>query len=140
MKVEISKNKTGNETKNAQSTLADINAQIEVLNQQRLALVEPQKARYVELRAELQAMETTIRELDPSWRPEISKAKCEVKISEVLKAKGQPMSAEEIVQAVKGQFNSWKTKNTLKKKSEGEKAVFAVSVDGKYSLKPTSTV
>jgi len=41
---------------------------------------------------------------------------------------------EEIVAAVGDAFTPWKTKNTLKKKSQGAKAVFTL-VDGKYSLK-----
>jgi hypothetical protein len=130
----ISKNQTGTGTKNAQTALAEINAQIAVLTQQRVTLAEPLKGRYGELRTELLEMETQIRELDPTWKPEPAKAKAETKISEILTAKGQPMTPEEIVAAVGDLFTPWKVKNTLKKKSTGAKAVFTVA-DGKYVVK-----
>jgi hypothetical protein len=133
----ISKNKTGNGNQNAQSALAEINAQIEALTKQRVTLAEPLKGRYGELRAELLEMETQIRELDPTWKAEPMKAKAETKIAEILTAKGQPMTADEIVAAVGDVFTPWKVKNTLKKKSTGAKAVFALN-DGRYSLKPVA--
>lgn len=133
MKTE-SKIKTGNETKSATAALAQINAEIEALNQKRIGLSEPLKARYAELRTELLAMETEIRSLDADWKAEPLKPKAETKIAEVITAHGSPMSAEEIVAAVAGVFNSWKTKNVLKKRSTGPKAVFTVN-DGRYSLK-----
>ncbi len=123
---------TGN---NATAALAKINAQIEALKQQRVGLAQPLKDRYAELRGELLTLETEVRELDPTWKPEPMKAKAESKITEILAAKGQPMSAEEIVAAVGDLFTPWKVKNTLKKKSQGAKAVFAVK-DGKFTLKP----
>ena len=122
---------TGN---NATAALAKINAQIEALQQQRVGLAQPLKDRYAELRGELLTLETEVRELDPTWKPEPMKAKAESKITEILTAKGQPMSAEEIVAAVGDLFTPWKVKNTLKKKSQGAKAVFAVK-DGKYGVR-----
>lgn len=86
------------------------------------------------MRGELMALETEVRELDPSWKPEPMKGKAETRIAEILNAKRQPMTPEEIVQAVGDAFTPWKVKNTLKKKSQGAKAVFTVN-DGKYSLK-----
>jgi hypothetical protein len=126
--------KTGNGNKTATAALADINSQIEALKQQRIGLAEPLKARYLELVGELQAVETEARELDPTWKPANLRPKADDKITEVLKANGQPMSAEEIVAAVGGVFSPWKTKNTLKKKSTGPKAVFTFA-DGKYAVK-----
>ena len=57
------------------------------------------------------------------------------KIAEILTAHGTPMAVEEIVYAVGDVFTPWKTKNTLKKKRTGAKAVFTVT-DGKYTVKP----
>jgi hypothetical protein len=133
MKTE-SKNKTGNGTKTAQAALADINAQIEALSQQRIALAQPLKDRYAEMRGELMALETEVRELDPSWKPEPMKAKAETRITEILTARGQPMTTEEIIAAVGDAYTPWKVKNTLKKRSTGAKAVFTLA-DGKYSVK-----
>jgi hypothetical protein len=129
-----SKNKTGNGTKTAQAALADINAQIEALSQQRIALAQPLKDRYAEMRGELMALETEVRELDPSWKPEPMKAKAETRITEILTARGQPMTTEEIIAAVGDAYTPWKVKNTLKKRSTGAKAVFTLA-DGKYSVK-----
>ena len=127
--------KTG--TKNAQSALADINAQIAELQQKRVTLAEPLKAHYSELRTELNDVEAEIRQLDPVWKPEPMKAKAETKIAEILTAHGAPMAAEEIIQAVGNVFTPWKVKNTLKKKSTGAKAVFTFA-DGKYAVKATA--
>jgi hypothetical protein len=124
--------KTG--TKTATAALAEINAEIEALNQKRIGLAEPLKSRYAEARKELADMETEIRSLDGNWRPEPMKPKAETKIAEVIAAHGSPMTADEIVAAVAGVLNSWKTKSVLKKRSAGPKAIF-VLVDGKYSLK-----
>lgn len=114
--------------------MADINAQIEALSQQRIALAQPLKDRYAEMRAELMALETEVRELDPSWKPEPMKAKAETRITEILTAKGQPMTPEEIIAAVGDAYTPWKIKNVLKKRSTGAKAVFTLA-DGKYSVK-----
>ena len=133
MKTET-KSKTGNETKNAQAALSEINAQIQALSQQRVALAQPLKDRYAEMRGELVALETEIRSLDGNWKPEPMKPKAETKIAEILTAKGQPMAADEIIAAVGDMFTPWKVKNILKKRSTGAKAVFPL-VDGKYSLK-----
>lgn len=130
----ISKDKTGNGNKNAQTALAEINAQIEALNQQRVALAQPLKDRYAEMRGELVALETEIRSLDVEWKPEPMKPKTETKITEILTAHGAPMTPEEIVQAVAGAFTPWKVKNILKKKSSGAKALFTLA-DGKYAVK-----
>jgi hypothetical protein len=126
--------KTGNGHKNAQTALADINAKIVELQQQRIGLAQPLKDRYAELRGELLETETQIRDLDPAWKPAPLKPRADEKIREILIANGGPMSAEEIVKAVGGVFSPWKTKNVLKKRSTGAKAIFAL-VDGKYSLK-----
>lgn len=135
MKTESKKTGNGNGNKNAQAALAEINAQILELQQQRVTLAQPLKTRYAEMRGELMALETEVRELDPAWKPEPMKAKPETKIAEILTAKGQPMSVEEIVAAVGDAFSPWKIKNVLKKRSQGAKAVFAVN-DGKYTVKP----
>jgi hypothetical protein len=124
--------KTGN--KNAQSALADINNRIAELQQQRVGLAEPLKIRYAEMRGELSALETEIRSLDAAWKPAPLKPRADDKIREIITAHGKPMSAEEIVKAVGDVFTPWKVRNTLKKKSTGAKAIFAL-VDGKYSLK-----
>ncbi len=131
------KTDTKNKNKNATAALADINAQIEALNQKRIGLAEPLKARYAELRTELADMETEIRQLDPVWKPEPTKPKAETTIAEILTAHGSPMAAEEIIQAVGNVFTPWKVKNTLKKKSTGAKAVFTFA-DGKYTVKATA--
>ena len=124
--------KTG--TKTATAALAQINAEIEALNQKRIGLAEPLKIRYAELRDELTEVATEITSLDNNWKPEPMKPKAETKIAEVITAHGSPMTADEIVAAVSGVFNSWKTKSVLKKRSTGPKAVFTL-VDGRYSLK-----
>ena len=54
--------KTG--TKTATAALAQINAEIEALKQQRIGLAEPLKIRFAELRTELAEMETEIRSLE----------------------------------------------------------------------------
>jgi hypothetical protein len=131
-----SQNRTGNGNKNAQSALAELNAQIEALTKQRVTLAEPLKGRYGELRSELMALETEIRGLDGDWKPEPMKAKAETKITELLSSKG-PMTPEEIVAAVGDAFTPWKVKNTLKKRSTGAKAVFTLA-DGKYAVKATA--
>jgi hypothetical protein len=126
------KTKTG--TKDATAALAEINAQLEVLNQQRIGLAQTLKDRYAEMRGELVTLETEIRSLDANWKPASLRPKAEEKIAEVITAHGSPMTIEEISQAVNGAFSSWKLKATLKKKSSGPKAVFSVN-DGKYALK-----
>jgi hypothetical protein len=128
------KSKTGNGPQNAQSALAEINAEIEALHLKRIALAEPMKSRYAELRKELADMVTEIRSLDESWSPEPMKPKAEAKIAEVITAHGSPMTADEIVAAVADVFGSWKTKSVLKKRSTGPKALFTLA-DGRYSLK-----
>ena len=129
----ISQNKTGNGN-NATAALAKINAQIEALQQQRVGLAQPLKDRYAELRGELLTLETEVRELDPSWKPEPLKPKAETKIMEILSAKGQPMTPEEIIAAVGDAYTPRKIKNVLKKRSTGPKAVFTLA-DGKYAVK-----
>src|SRR5262245_36520555 len=112
--------KTGNI--NAQVVLAEINAQIETLNQKRVALAEPLKDRYAVIRGQLVALYTEIRSIDVEWKPEPMKPKAETKITEILTANRQPMSAEDIVKAVGDLFTPGKVKSTLKKKSTGAKA------------------
>ena len=126
--------KTGNGTKTATAALAEINAQIEELKQQRIGLSGPLKIRYSELRKELADMATEISSLDSNWRPEPMKPKAENRIVETISAHGSPMTADEIVQAVGGVFSPWKIKSVLKKRSTGAKAIFAL-VDGKFGLK-----
>jgi hypothetical protein len=126
--------KTGNGHKNAQSALADINNRIAELQQQRVALAEPLKGRHNELRGELLALETEIRNLDGNWKPASLRPRADDKIMEVLTVHDSPMTAEEIIQAVGNAFSPWKVKNTLKKRSTGSKAVFTVN-DGRYSVK-----
>jgi|SRR6185312_9089331 len=124
-------------TRNAQSALAELNAQIAELQSRRVTLAEPLKIRHAEMRVELVDMETQIRELDPTWKPEPAKPKAETKIAEIITANGSPMSMDEIVAAVGNLFTSWKVKTTLKKKSIGAKAVFTLA-DGKYTVKATT--
>ena len=128
------RNKTGNGHKNATSQLADINAQIESLKQQRIGLSLPLQNRHAELRGELLALEAEIRELDPTWKPASLRPKAETKIAEVITANGQPMTLEQIVQQVGTVFSPWKIKNVLKKRSSGPKPVFTLA-DGKYAVK-----
>jgi hypothetical protein len=45
------------------------------------------------------------------------------------------MTVEEILAVTGDLFTKWKVKTTLKKKSSGAKAVFAVDANGKYSVK-----
>ena len=126
-----SKNTGGNKP---QQALAEINVKIAELQQQRVSLAQPLKDRYDEIAKELTETASQIRELDPSWKPASLKPKADVKIMEILTASEKPMTTDEIVQAVGGLFSSWKVKSTLKKKSTGAKAIFAVN-EGKYSLK-----
>ena len=132
MKNNTLKNKTGN--RNAQTALAAIEAQITALKQQKATLAEPMKQRYAELRGELLTLEATVKELDPTWKPEPMKPKAEIRIAEVIAAKGHPMAADEITKELAGTFNSWKIKNTLKKRSTGPKAFFTLA-DGKYAVR-----
>jgi DNA-directed RNA polymerase subunit F len=127
------RNKTGNGN-TATAALARINNQIAELQQQRVALAEPLKTRYAEMRGELSALETEIRSLDAAWKPAPLKPRADDKIREIITEHGKPMTTDEIVKAVGSVFTPWKVRNTLKKKSTGAKAIFAL-VDGKYSLK-----
>jgi len=129
--------KTKNGNRNAQSALADINAQIAELQQKRVALAEPLKARYGELRTEMTALATEITALDSAWKPEPMKPGAESRIIEIITAHGSPMAVEEIIQAVGKVFTPWKVKNTLKRKSSGSKAVFTFA-DGKYAVKAST--
>jgi hypothetical protein len=90
MKNTNTKNKTGNGN-NATAALAQINAQIEALNQQRIGLAQPLKDRYAELRGELLGMETEIRGLDPAWKPASLRPKADDKIREILTAHGKQL-------------------------------------------------
>jgi hypothetical protein len=126
--------KTENKSRNATAALVRINNQIAELQRQRVALAEPLKSRYAEMRGELSALETEIRGLDPVWKPAPLKPRADEKIREIIKEHGKPMTAEEIIKELAGVFTPWKIKNTLRKKSTGAKAVFAVN-DGKFSVK-----
>ena len=79
-------------------------------------------------------MASQIREIDPRWKPNSLRPKVDARITEILTAAERPMSVDEIVKAVGSAFSPWKVKSTLKKRSTGAKAVFAVN-DGRYSLK-----
>src|SRR5690348_10728523 len=115
---------TGTVNKNAQTALADINAQITALQQQRVSLAHPLKDRYADLTKELADMGSQIRELDPSWKPGSLRPKADAKIVEILTASEKPLTADEIIKEVGGVFSPWKVKSTLKKRSTGAKAVF----------------
>lgn len=125
---------TGNKP---QQVLAEINAKIAELQQQRVGLAEPLKDRYAEIAKELTDTANQIRELDPTWKPEPLKPRAEAKITEILTANERPMTADEILKEVGNLFTPWKVKNTLKKKSTGAKAVFTL-IDGRYSVKATA--
>lgn len=126
------KNEKPTGTKNATAALADINAQIEALKQQRIGLSEPLKARHTELTGELLALEIEVKELDPTWKPVSLRPKVDDKIREILAA--GPLAVESIIATVGNAASSWKVKNILKKKSTGAKAIFTLA-DGKYGLK-----
>lgn len=49
--------------------VAELNAKIEASRQRRIAMAEPLKARYAELRDELKEIEREIRFLDENWEP-----------------------------------------------------------------------
>jgi hypothetical protein len=117
-----------------QQALAEINAKIAELQNQRVSLAQPLKERYAEIAKELTDTANQIRELDPSWKPVSLRPKADAKIMEILIANERPMAADEIIQKIGGLFSPWKIKNTLKKKSSGAKAVFSVN-DGRYSVK-----
>ncbi len=121
-------------TKNATAALQQINAEIEALNQKRKGLAEPLKARHTELTGELLALESEVKELDPTWKPASLRPKVDDKITEILTTNGQPMTVESIIEAVGNVFSPWKIKSVLKKRSMGAKATFNLA-DGKYSLK-----
>jgi len=125
---------TGTENKQVAVTLAKINEQIATLQTQRAGLAEPLKTHWADLRKQLAETETQIRDLDPSWKPASLRPKADARIVEILTANEKPMSVDEIVKAVGNAFTPWKVKSTLKKKSTGAKAVFAVN-DGRYSMK-----
>jgi uncharacterized protein YukE len=122
------RNKTGNRN-TAQAALADINAKIVELQQQRIGLAQPLKDRYAELRGELAETEKQIRDLDPTWKPAPLKPKAQDKIREIIVANGRPMTETEIFAAVGDLFTKYKVRQTLKKR-------FTVDPAGKYSAKP----
>jgi hypothetical protein len=119
--------KNQNETK-TQATLAELNAKIVELQQRRVALAQPLKDRYAELRTELMDTERHIRELDETWKAEPLKPRAEAKITEILQAKRRAMTEAEIMAAVGNLFTKYKIKKTLEKR-------FSVDADGKYSEK-----
>ncbi|MGA9452723.1 MAG: hypothetical protein WBW41_15425 [Verrucomicrobiia bacterium] len=131
MKTTDTKSKNGN---NATATLARINSQIEELNQQRIGLAEPLKTLHSDLQTEIMEIQKQIRDLDPSWKPASLRPRADDKILEILASHDSPMTVEQIIQAVGSVFSPWKIKNTLKKRSTGPRAVFAM-VDGKYSVR-----
>jgi hypothetical protein len=124
----------GTENKQAAVTLAKLNEQIATLQLQRAGLSDPLKLHYAELRKQLADTETQIHDLDPSWKPAPLTPRAVDKLRDIIAANGAPMTEAEILKAVGDLFTPWKTKNTLKKKSQGDKAVFAVK-DGKYTVK-----
>lgn len=126
--------KTGTVNNKPQQALADINARIAELQQERVGLAQPLKDRYAEIAKELTDTANQIRELDPSWKPVSLRPKADAKIVEILTSNEKPMTVDEIVQAVGGLFSPWKIKSTLKKRSTGAKAVFSLD-NGKYSVR-----
>ncbi|HEV2393294.1 MAG TPA: hypothetical protein VG146_13145, partial [Verrucomicrobiae bacterium] len=104
MKTNTKNTGTGNKP---QQALADINAKIAELEQQRVSLAQPLKDRYAEITKELTDMASQIRDLDPSWKPASLKPRAEAKIAEILTANEKPMTADEIVKAVGGVFSPW---------------------------------
>ena len=128
------KNDKNTGTKNATAQLADLNAQIEALKQQKTSLAAPMKERFFELRSELLQVESQILELDPSFKPGSLRPKADEKIVEILTSSREPMTVDAIIQAAGNLFSPWKLKSTLKKKSTGAKATISL-VDGKYALK-----
>ena len=73
-------------TKPATIQLADINAQIEALKQQRIGLSEPLKAKHTELTGELLELEIQVKELTRTWKPASLRPKIDDKIREILAA------------------------------------------------------
>jgi hypothetical protein len=124
----------GTESKQVALKLAKINEKIATLQQQRAGLSEPLKLHYAEIAKELTDTASQIKDLDPSWKPAPLVPRAVDKIREIIAANGTPMTEAEILKAVGDLFTPWKTRNTLKKKSQGVKAVFAVK-DGKYTVK-----
>ena len=125
----------GTENKQVAVKLAKINEQIATLQQQRAGLSEPLKLHYAAIAKELTDTANQIRDLDPSWRPASLTPRAVDKIREIIAANGAPMGEAEILKVVGNVFTPWKTRNTLKKKSQGAKAVFTVDRAGKYSVK-----
>jgi hypothetical protein len=119
------KNQNGTKT---QASLAELNAKILELQQRRVALAQPLKDRYAELRTELVDTERQIRELDETWKAEPLKPRAEAKIAEILQAKGRSMTEAEIMAALGNLFTKYKVKKTLEKR-------FSVDAGGKYSVK-----
>ncbi len=95
-------NRTGTANNKPQQALADINARIAELQQERVGLAQPLKDRYAEIAKELADIASQISELDPSWKPNSLRPKADAKIVEVLTASEKPMTVDEIVQAVAG--------------------------------------
>src|SRR6266481_4961311 len=104
MKNTTSKN-TGTGNNKPQQALAEINAKIAELQQERVGLAQPLKDRYAEIAKELNDTATQIRDLDPSWKPTSLRPKADAKIVEILTASERPMTTDEIVQAVGGLFS-----------------------------------
>lgn len=125
---------TGTGNRNAQAALAEINAKIAALQQQRVGLAQPLKDRYAEMANDLSDMAGQIRELDPSWKPASLRPKADDQIKSAIESNGKPMTIEEILSAVGNTFTKWRVKNVLKKKSTGPKAIFTLA-DGKYALR-----
>ena len=124
----------GTENKQVAVKLAKINEQIATLQQQRggpLRAVETTLRRIAEA---VGRYRNSNRDLDPAWKPAPLKPRAVDKIREIIVANGAPMGEAEILKAVGKMFTPWKTRNTLKKKSQGAKAVFAVN-SGKYAVK-----
>lgn len=126
--------KTAGTEKQITAALEKINAEIAALQVERAGLADGMKQHYADLKQQLSETEIQIKDLDPTWRPPSLRPKADAKIVELLTAKGQPMTQDEIMKELGGTFSNWKLKAALKKRSSGAKAVFAVN-DGRYSLK-----
>ena len=81
------------------------------------------KQRYTELKGELLYAGSHRQGIGPHWKPEPMKPKAEIRIAEVIAAKGHPIAADEMTKELAGTFNGWKIKNTLKKRNTGPKAL-----------------
>ncbi|MGP8052269.1 MAG: hypothetical protein ACLQAH_00390, partial [Limisphaerales bacterium] len=105
------KSKNGN---NATAALAELDAKIAELQNQRIGLAQPLIEKHSQTRAELIQLETQIRSLNPTWRPTSLKPRAEERIREIIAGNGGPMTEAEILTAVGNTLTKYKVKQTLK--------------------------